>query len=1159
MSFSPIKKSTTNIGLFTKEIEEDEEEHEDDDTRNLMNTIIKAEEDEKDILESISEYVVPFGNTIKIPPSLYSQPKKYEGVISSKYIENHVFCYSLLYYVRNSFQNKRNKELVKITSEIAKYYKIEYAYERYMDMLLDDIDEYTNMNFTNVDKLEMIADDKKKTLEELLSECYLDDDRIMLGETAEKVMMDDDDTSNKHSTNSLSNNLGRSSTTRLQSPSKSSSSLSTTTGDSSLLTPSLLKSHLMSSPSTPLIIKLDDKKILDKIPVPKGFQRGTVNKCYLHSLLHMLLNNKRFCEKVLLSEEVTESILGFKALIIKYWDPKPEITSDDYAFIAEEHATLRNGRQEDVYDFFQILIKDFGLEDYIFKPVFYFQHTEHLITLINQPSEKNEYECALCLDMPLDDDNEKQLDLNEKNLFNRMVEYYFRYSLRAPVENHKLNQMKYYDTNISFNQSLIIRIGKNKHNNPLEKYEDEIIFPDQFMNYELKGFIVHLGGGISSGHYVYYGKNNDEWWSYNDSITTKLGKDKRPPELKKAYLLYYEKDSTTTTTTTTNVIENIDQKDYPSKIFDFHGSIGLYNDKQVIQAGDQKTDNFIDASNNQVVIPDKTKITSLNIDMAKIADAAIQDHIFKQLPPSFVQIVNDKYAKYEKKRIEIRNKIAKLMKPKTPVKKTKLEINSLKSSEDTVYQLLSEDDTLTFENTNKLLTYNRKPVIDQEMYDKIKTTLNSTKEDDKISLDQTIAKYKDIDLDIEGLTNLIRNAPPATFEFYSEAFPTLSKQIYDSIVKELSPIKINPTSLIIIPAKNQFYVYKFNEKDPTLKNRVDELKRNHKMTFDQIKQNFLIDINESEFDHIINEIRNIVNHMVDIVEFEQDENTKQITTTLHNLISNNTQFKTIIKLLINTGDVPLINYINYIRTKSKTPPYLEPLINAIYAAATAPPEVDAFTINIPYKQTTKNDGRVSGYGITMNGVLTSDTRIYSNKCAVIAIADGFDINRELFFELLQKIILNTYYDSKDKKFSNFEECLKYHISSEEIEAKIGVDKNKLFNIFTDHFLDMGEMLDRIQFPYPNGIIVIHTNLNNDGVLIFTQDDLRTSFLVGTASQDSMMIVNYNRIHFQLLQNNHQTKKIREQIIEKSKFFQQTDSKLETPPVVIRDEMIKKLK
>lgn len=39
-------------------------------------------------------------------------------------------------------------------------------------------------------------------------------------------------------------------------------------------------------------------------------------------------------------------------------------------------------------------------------------------------------------------------------------------------------------------------------------------------HYELKGFIVHLGRTVHSGHYVVYIREEDDWWLFNDSQIT---------------------------------------------------------------------------------------------------------------------------------------------------------------------------------------------------------------------------------------------------------------------------------------------------------------------------------------------------------------------------------------------------------------------------------------------------------------------------------------------------------------------------------------------------------------------------------------------------------------------------------------------------------------
>ena len=551
---------------------------------------------------------------------------------------------------------------------------------------------------------------------------------------------------------------------------------------------------------------------LNPILKPKGFQRGTVNKCYLHSFLHMLLNNKRFCYKVLQTEDTSNPNLNsFKSLINKYWNPSEEISSDDYAFITEKHNTLKQGNQEDVYFLFQILTYDFGLERSIFEPIFYFNKTEHLITLFKTKSHTNAniVEHALCLDIPLDNNNVIQPNTTEANIFQRMVEYYFRYSLRGLIDNYILNQMTYFDKNIQFNKSLIIRIGRNKYENPTEKYTDNILFPTIFINYELKGFIVHSGVGSKSGHYVYYGKNeiDQKWYYYNDSRAEVEPNFEQ--YLKQAYLLYYEQFQVSTKyldnpLVLSKHIENVsDQTDYPSKIFDFYGSIGCLEDgTKIIQTGKDGNDAFKDETNNDVLSVDKTKLKQC-IEYVETNPGTInQDQILINLSsPDFTQILQDNYNEYHKKEQERSAKIKLTYQTNNPINKPTITDKTMfnssdyikknaidkKNSEDIVFLLLSDNNTLTLIEINEILKKYAKQEIDKPKYDEIIQILNLG----NIFLNQTKTNISNISkksenqgIDIELLTSLILDSS-LTFKQSKEYIPTLTNKIYDDVYYSL--------------------------------------------------------------------------------------------------------------------------------------------------------------------------------------------------------------------------------------------------------------------------------------------------------------------------------------------------------------------------------------
>ena len=59
-------------------------------------------------------------------------------------------------------------------------------------------------------------------------------------------------------------------------------------------------------------------------------------------------------------------------------------------------------------------------------------------------------------------------------------------------------------------------------------------------DYYLKGFIYH-SGSLSGGHYVYFGKYNNNWYLFNDNSVKKVDINNINNFKNKSYIFYYKK------------------------------------------------------------------------------------------------------------------------------------------------------------------------------------------------------------------------------------------------------------------------------------------------------------------------------------------------------------------------------------------------------------------------------------------------------------------------------------------------------------------------------------------------------------------------------------------------------------------------------------------
>ena len=61
-------------------------------------------------------------------------------------------------------------------------------------------------------------------------------------------------------------------------------------------------------------------------------------------------------------------------------------------------------------------------------------------------------------------------------------------------------------------------------------------------NYKLKGGIIHYGSSLDSGHYIYFGNRQGNWYLFNDNMITKVNKKTIEKLTRVSYILHYEKD-----------------------------------------------------------------------------------------------------------------------------------------------------------------------------------------------------------------------------------------------------------------------------------------------------------------------------------------------------------------------------------------------------------------------------------------------------------------------------------------------------------------------------------------------------------------------------------------------------------------------------------------
>jgi ubiquitin carboxyl-terminal hydrolase 36/42 len=157
---------------------------------------------------------------------------------------------------------------------------------------------------------------------------------------------------------------------------------------------------------------------------------------------------------------------------------------------------------------------------------------ETVITNLFTIKVKKIVSCPMCDYKTVSNDDINKLylsfnkDAQEQNLNSLLNEYL--YEILDDDNKWKCDRCKHY-VNAHIRREIIklpkyLIIALKRYDNHNHKIETTVTIDDEFMfknnNFYLRGIIYH-SGTTSGGHYMYYGKGDDEWNLYNDSSVQK--------------------------------------------------------------------------------------------------------------------------------------------------------------------------------------------------------------------------------------------------------------------------------------------------------------------------------------------------------------------------------------------------------------------------------------------------------------------------------------------------------------------------------------------------------------------------------------------------------------------------------------------------------------
>jgi hypothetical protein len=389
----------------------------------------------------------------------------------------------------------------------------------------------------------------------------------------------------------------------------------------------------------------------------KGISGG-INHCFIHAAMQMILHNKRFCYKIMQFKDSIETNRDFlnrlSELIVKYYNDKTTIVIDktDYDFLNEACKFVSGNEQEDVDEFLRstFLSEKFEINGTnIFKSIYGFEETtKYIEPFSSYETSDSSVNQDIVLNLKLG--GGKTLD----ELYNENITKIISGTKQAAQENldllnanveltnddikKMLTRME--QTKISYiKKDLLIMLNRNTFiNNVPGKSNEAIDMPYKWHNFQLKGFISHIGKSGKSGHYIYYGFYKNKWFKYDDSTITEISDEKEIDEQKNlGYYYYYEKDESLYAVR----IEEIPfpEKEHP---FNLEGNFALYKDKIV----------FIDKKDSNGIFIFSKKGDKKMVDESKLSMPTLED-LQKHLTP---KIISEKIIKRFEKNEKNKNK-----------------------------------------------------------------------------------------------------------------------------------------------------------------------------------------------------------------------------------------------------------------------------------------------------------------------------------------------------------------------------------------------------------------------------------------------------------------------------------------------------------------------
>ena len=235
------------------------------------------------------------------------------------------------------------------------------------------------------------------------------------------------------------------------------------------------------------------------------------NTCFMNSALQMLFTNDDI--KIIAKEN--EDI---NKIIIEYNDADQYNPIKIKNIVAQYNPIFKGSYQQDSYEFIVYFLEALiGRNKEINNMVYNNFGIDTTISIKCRKcmNESNHIENDLFLNLPITNNELNNIYKNykESELLYGNNTYY--------CDKCKVNVVARKKTITSKWKNNIIIVLK-RFNNMMKKNESKIHIPMNWRHgYELQGGIIHMGS-FGGGHYIYYGKEGNDWYLANDSSVSKI-------------------------------------------------------------------------------------------------------------------------------------------------------------------------------------------------------------------------------------------------------------------------------------------------------------------------------------------------------------------------------------------------------------------------------------------------------------------------------------------------------------------------------------------------------------------------------------------------------------------------------------------------------------